>query len=88
MGAVETAIFIVIALVMGWGAVEIACKPCMQAGRASLNRSLDPDYDPDDAIPNTPLVAPQPVEEPVFPDSPKKNPYKVHKGESATSVDF
>lgn len=86
MGAIETAILVVVALVLGWGAVEIACKPCMESGRAAINRSLDPDYDPDDEIANTPYVeAPHPVEkeeEPAFPESPKKS-YKVSKGESS-----
>jgi len=81
MGAIETAILVVVALVLGWGAVEIACKPCMESGRAAINRSLDPDYDPDDAIPNAPYVeAPHPVEEPDFPESPKK-PYKGEHSE-------
>jgi len=78
MGAIETAILVLVALVLSWGAVEIACKPCMESGRAAINRSLDPDYDPDDAIASTPYVeAPHPVEEPAFPESPKK----PHKGE-------
>ena len=85
MGAIETTILIVVALVLGWGAVEIACKPCMESGRAAISRSLDPDYDPDDAIPNTHYVeAPRPVEkqEPSFPEDPKKS-YKVVKGETS-----
>ncbi|KAG0586574.1 hypothetical protein M758_2G071500 [Ceratodon purpureus] len=85
MGAIETSILVVVALILGWGAVEIACKPCMESGRSAINRSLDPDYDPDDEIANTPYVeAPaRPVEkeeEPAFPESPKKS-YKVVKGE-------
>lgn len=84
MGALETAILVVVALILGWGVTEIACKPCMESGRAAINRSLDPDYDPDDEIANTPYVeAPRPVEraeEPAFPESPKKS-YKVVKGE-------
>ena len=62
----------------------------MQAGRSALNRSLDPDYDPDDEIPNPPYEAPRHVEkaEEDFPESPKK-PNKAHiKGESASSSDF
>lgn len=71
-----------VALILVWGAVEIACKLCMQRGRSVLSRSLDPDYDPDDEIANTPYVeAPNPAEEPAFPDSPKK-PHKVVKCES------
>lgn len=90
MGAIETAIILVVALILGWGAVEVACKPCMQAGRSALNRSLDPDYDPDDEIPNPPYEAPRHVvkAEEDFPESPKK-PNKAHiKGESASSSDF
>lgn len=62
----------------------------MQAGRSALNRSLDPDYDPDDEIPNPPYEAPRHVvkAEEDFPESPKK-PNKAHiKGESASSSDF
>lgn len=77
MGAIETTVLVVVALVLGWGAVEIACKPCMESGRAAINRSLDPDYDPDDAIANTPYVEAPRQEEPAFPESPKK----PHKGE-------
>lgn len=84
MGAIETTVLILVALVFGWGAVEIACKPCMESGRAAINRSLDPDYDPDDEIANTPYVEPPSRQEvePAFPESPKKV-HKVVKGESS-----
>lgn len=83
MGATETIVVLAVALILVWVAVEIACKIGMQSGRSALSRSLDPDYDPDNEIANTPYVeAPHPVEEPAFPDSPKK-PHKVVNGESS-----
>lgn len=36
------------ALVASWAAIELAFKPYLAAGRAAINRELDPDYDPDD----------------------------------------
>ncbi|KAL2641244.1 hypothetical protein R1flu_008831 [Riccia fluitans] len=51
MGAVTTAILAIAGLLAGWLAVEIACKPCLDSGRAALDRSLNPDYDPDDELP-------------------------------------
>nr|XP_024386160.1 uncharacterized protein LOC112287433 isoform X1 [Physcomitrium patens] len=38
------------ALAAGWAAIELAFKPFLDAGRASINRELDPDYDPDDDL--------------------------------------
>jgi hypothetical protein len=87
MGAVETAVILVVAILLGWGAIEIACKPCLQTSRSALNRSLDPDYDPDDEIatPYVEAAAPGRAQESsaAFPESPKK-PSKF-KGESAAS---
>lgn len=87
MGAVETAVILVVAILLGWGAIEIACKPCLQTSRSALNRSLDPDYDPDDEIatPYVEAAAPGRAQESsaAFPESPKK-PTKF-KGESAAS---
>ncbi|KAL3696711.1 hypothetical protein R1sor_010787 [Riccia sorocarpa] len=51
MGALTTAILAIAGLLAGWLAVEIACKPCLDTGRAALDRSLNPDYDPDDELP-------------------------------------
>lgn len=45
-----TALMAAGALVLGWATVELAFKPLLQAGRASIRRSLNPDYDPDDDI--------------------------------------
>lgn len=89
MGGVETAVILVVAILLGWGAMEVACKPCLETGRSALNRSLDPDYDPDDEI-ATPYVevpsraAEEEEKEPAaFPDnSPKKLAKKSFKGES------
>ncbi|CAM6127189.1 unnamed protein product [Calypogeia fissa] len=51
MGAITTAVIAVIGLLLGWAAVEVACKPCLESGRAAINRDLDPNYDPDDDLP-------------------------------------
>ncbi|CAO2823418.1 outer envelope membrane protein 7 [Amaranthus tricolor] len=48
MGAVTTAIIAVVGLALGWIAIEMACKPCLDKGREAIDRSLNPDYDPDD----------------------------------------
>lgn len=50
MGAVTALVVAGAALLLGWAAVEVACKPCLQQGRDALNRSLDPDYDPDNDL--------------------------------------
>ncbi|XP_024394201.1 uncharacterized protein [Physcomitrium patens] len=83
MGAIVTTVLVVVALFLGWGAVEIACKPCMESGRAAINRSLDLDYDPDNEIANTPYQeAPSAPETNQEPGSPKKS-HKVTKGETS-----
>ncbi|KAL8152447.1 hypothetical protein V2J09_010207 [Rumex salicifolius] len=48
MGALTAAVIAVAGLMLGWVAIEIACKPCLERGREAIDRSLDPDYDPDD----------------------------------------
>ncbi|KNA04465.1 hypothetical protein SOVF_199470 [Spinacia oleracea] len=48
MGAVTAAIIAVVGLGLGWIAIEMACKPCLEKGREAIDRSLNPDYDPDD----------------------------------------
>lgn len=40
----------VAALLAGWATIELAFKPYLAAGRAAINRDLDPDYDPDDEL--------------------------------------
>ncbi|KAK7860448.1 hypothetical protein CFP56_036697 [Quercus suber] len=37
---------------------EIAFKPCLEQGREAIDRSLNPDYDPDDAVSNNNIRAP------------------------------
>ncbi|KAL6880564.1 hypothetical protein ACP4OV_012129 [Aristida adscensionis] len=49
MGAVVTAVIAIAAVVLGWVAIEMACKPCLETGRRAMDRALDPTYDPDDA---------------------------------------
>lgn len=51
MGAVATAVTAVIGLILGWAAVEVAFKPGLDAGRAAIDRDLNPDHDPDDELP-------------------------------------
>ncbi|KAK9093471.1 hypothetical protein Syun_028382 [Stephania yunnanensis] len=48
MGALTSAVIAISGLVLGWIAIEIACKPCLDKGRDAIDRSLNPDYDPDD----------------------------------------
>jgi len=48
MAAVTSALIAIAGVVLGWIAIEIACKPCLEKGREAIDRSLDPDYDPDD----------------------------------------
>lgn len=59
-----TAVLLVVALLLVWSAVEIACKIFMQPGRSALSRLLDPEYDPDNEISNAPYAkASHPAEE-------------------------
>ncbi|XP_058097455.1 outer envelope membrane protein 7 [Magnolia sinica] len=48
MAALTSAIIAIVALALGWITIEIACKPCLEKGREAIDRSLDPNYDPDD----------------------------------------
>ncbi|KAL5577244.1 hypothetical protein UlMin_018943 [Ulmus minor] len=48
MGAIIASVIAIAGLVLGWIAIEIACKPCLEKGREAIDRSLNPDYDPDD----------------------------------------
>lgn len=50
MGAITTAVIAIGAVVLGWITIEIACKPCLEKGREAIDRSLNPDYDPDDEV--------------------------------------
>ncbi|XP_024539904.1 uncharacterized protein LOC112349545 [Selaginella moellendorffii] len=50
MGAVTTAVIAIAGILLGWAAIEMACKPCLERGRSSLAKSLNPDYDPDDEL--------------------------------------
>ncbi|KGN49402.1 uncharacterized protein LOC101212042 [Cucumis sativus] len=50
MGAITTAVIAIGAVVAGWITIEIACKPCLEKGREAIDRSLNPDFDPDDEV--------------------------------------
>lgn len=52
------ALIAIAGVVLGWIAIEIACKPCLEQGREAIDRSLNPDYDPDDAVSNNNIRAP------------------------------
>ncbi|RZC66000.1 hypothetical protein C5167_009684 [Papaver somniferum] len=54
MGALTTSVIAIVGLVLGWITIEVACKPCLDKGREAIDRSLDPDYDPDDAVNTAP----------------------------------
>ncbi|XP_004486018.1 outer envelope membrane protein 7 [Cicer arietinum] len=55
MGAITSAVIAVVAVLLGWITIEIACKPCLQQGREAIDRNLNPDYDPDDDDVRAPL---------------------------------
>ncbi|CAA7060514.1 unnamed protein product [Microthlaspi erraticum] len=48
MGAVTSAVIAIAGIILGWITIEMACKPCLEKGREAMDRSLNPDYDPDD----------------------------------------
>lgn len=48
MGGLTSAVIAIAGVVLGWITIEIACKPCLEQGRQAIDRSLNPDYDPDD----------------------------------------
>ncbi|KAK3020718.1 hypothetical protein RJ639_047229 [Escallonia herrerae] len=48
MGALTASLIAITGLALGWVAIEMACKPCLDKGREAIDRSLNPDYDPDD----------------------------------------
>ncbi|XP_072951907.1 outer envelope membrane protein 7 [Typha angustifolia] len=50
MGAITTAVVAIAAVILGWITIEIACKPCLDKGREAIDRSLDPNYDPDSSL--------------------------------------
>ncbi|CAM8893696.1 unnamed protein product [Rhodiola kirilowii] len=60
MGALTSAAIAIAGVILGWITLEIACKPCLDKGREALDRELNPDYDPDDAIGTiqAPLIPP------------------------------
>ncbi|CAN6553362.1 unnamed protein product [Malus baccata var. baccata] len=57
MGAITASVIAIVGVVLGWIAIEIACKPCLEQGRQAIDRSLNPDYDPDDDV-SAPLNPP------------------------------
>ncbi|ESW19905.1 hypothetical protein PHAVU_006G165400 [Phaseolus vulgaris] len=48
MGAITSAVIAVVGVILGWITIEIACKPCLEKGRQAIDRSLNPDFDPDE----------------------------------------
>lgn len=58
MAAVTSALIAIAGVVLGWIAIEIACKPCLEKGREAIDRSLNPDYDPDDDEIRVPINPP------------------------------
>ncbi|KAL9269120.1 Outer envelope membrane protein 7-like protein [Drosera capensis] len=55
MGALTAALIAVAGVALGWITIEIACKPCLDCGRDAIDRSLNPDYDPDEGSAGAPL---------------------------------
>ncbi|OAY25146.1 uncharacterized protein LOC122722274 [Manihot esculenta] len=58
MAAITSALIAIAGVILGWIAIEIACKPCLEKGREAIDRSLNPDYDPDDDIVSSNIRAP------------------------------
>ncbi|KAK0580229.1 hypothetical protein LWI29_038329 [Acer saccharum] len=58
MAAITSALVAIVGVVLGWIAIEIACKPCLESGRQAIDRSLNPDYDPDDDAVSVGIRAP------------------------------
>ncbi|EOA28238.1 hypothetical protein CARUB_v10024431mg [Capsella rubella] len=48
MAAITSAVIAIAGIILGWITIELACKPCLESGREAIDRSLNPDYDPDD----------------------------------------
>ncbi|KAL7592278.1 outer envelope membrane protein 7 [Lactuca sativa] len=55
MGALTASLIAIVGLALSWITIEIACKPCLDQGREAIDRTLNPDYDPDDDDPRLPL---------------------------------
>lgn len=68
------------ALIAAWASIELAFKPFLAAGRASINRELDPDYDPDDELEEGSTRPKSPNEE-------AKDAFEALKNQSSTSKD-
>ncbi|KAJ0982640.1 hypothetical protein J5N97_010895 [Dioscorea zingiberensis] len=69
MAAITSAVVAIVAVILGWITIEIACKPCLERGREAIDHSLDPNYDPDsplnDPNPTQPLLDPAPSHPPL-----------------------
>ena len=68
------------AVVAAWASIELAFKPFLAAGRASINRELDPDYDPDDELDEAPARSKSSNEE-------AKDAFEALQNQSSTSKD-
>nr|XP_018461504.1 PREDICTED: uncharacterized protein LOC108832522 [Raphanus sativus] len=72
MAAITTAVIAIAGIILGWITIEMACKPCLEKGREAIDRSLNPDYDPDDedvdasssAVSRAPLLTNRPPDIP------------------------
>ncbi|KAJ7968951.1 outer envelope membrane protein 7 [Quillaja saponaria] len=70
MAAITSAVIAIAGVILGWIAIEIACKPCLEKGREAIDRSLNPDYDPDDDVLSNNIRAPlHPNPDPVNPNN-------------------
>ncbi|KAK7846870.1 outer envelope membrane protein 7 [Quercus suber] len=60
MAAITSTLIAIAGVVLGWIAIEIACKPCLEQGCKAIDRSLNPNYDPNDVVSynniRTPLI--------------------------------
>ncbi|KAJ7298205.1 hypothetical protein O6H91_02G117100 [Diphasiastrum complanatum] len=49
VGSITKTVMVVAGFVIGWVGIELAFRPFLKSGRSAMDRSLNPDYDPDDS---------------------------------------
>ncbi|XP_042478970.1 uncharacterized protein LOC122059940 [Macadamia integrifolia] len=77
MAAITAAVIAIVGLALGWITIEMACKPCLERGREAIDRSLNPDYDPDEENASNSFRAPL---------NPNPNPDPKNAVDAATST--
>ncbi|GMN43248.1 hypothetical protein TIFTF001_012453 [Ficus carica] len=77
MGAITSAVIAIAGVIVGWITIEFACKPCLDKGREAIDRSLNPDYDPDDDVND--------VRAPLNPNPPPPHAHILHSDPDAAA---